>query len=93
MLDKKGGCVMNIDNDVCLKGFGNFVKEGRERLGLYQSDVAKMLNISQPYYSCIEKGIRNVDLVLAMKICDTLKLDLSNYISVYSAQNKTPTSL
>lgn len=84
---------MNIDNSTCLKGFGDFVKEGRERLGLYQSDVARMLNISQPYYSCIEKGTRNVDLVLALKICDTLKLDLSDYISVYSAQNKTPTSL
>lgn len=84
---------MNIDNNACLKDFGNFVKAGRESLGLYQSDVAKMLNISQPYYSCIEKGTRNVDLVLAMKICDTLKLDLSNYINLYSGQNKTPTSL
>lgn len=84
---------MYIDNDACLKGFGSFVKEGRERLGMYQSDVAKMLNISQPYYSCIEKGTRNVDLVLAMKICDTLKLDLSDYITVYSMQNKNPTSL
>lgn len=84
---------MKIDNDACLKDFGKFVKAGRESLGLYQSDVAKMLSISQPYYSCIEKGTRNVDLVLAMKICDTLRLNLSDYITVYSAQNKTPTSL
>lgn len=80
-------------NKEYLKDFGSFVKEGRERLGMYQSDVAKMLNISQPYYSCIEKGTRNVDLVLAIKICDILNLDLSDYISVYSEQNKTPTSL
>lgn len=74
---------MNIDNGTCLKGFGSFVKEGRERLGLYQSDVARALDISQPYYSCIEKGTRNVDLILAIKICETLRLNLSDYINKY----------
>lgn len=80
---------MYIDDSVCLKGFGSFIKEGRERLDLYQSDVAKALNISQPYYSQIEKGGRNVDLVMAMKICDFLHLDLSDYIKRYI---KNPTS-
>ena len=74
---------MNIDNSTCLKGFGNFVKEGRERLGLFQSDVAHKLSISQPYYSCIEKGKRNVDLILALKICEILKLNLNDYIEKY----------
>ena len=74
---------MNIDDSTYLKGFGSFVKEGRERLGLYQSDVAKMLDITQPYYSHIERGARNVDLILAMKICEILKLNLSDYINKY----------
>ena len=74
---------MNIDNVTCQKGFGDFVREGRERLGLFQSDVARALDISQPYYSHIEKGTRNVDLILAMKICEILKLNLSDYINKY----------
>ena len=70
----------NIENSECLICFGNFIKEGRERLNLFQSDVAERVGISQPYYSKIENGERNVDLVLAMKLCKELKLDLQKYI-------------
>lgn len=72
-----------IDNCECLIGFGNFIKEGRERQGLYQSDIALKLGITQAYYSAIERGKRNVDLVMAMKICQVLHLNLENYISIY----------
>ena len=68
--------------------FGNFIKEGRERKHLYQSQVAESVNISQQYYSQIENGIRNVDLVLAMKICESLHLSLNDFIKMY--QNETP---
>lgn len=73
----------NIDNSVCLRGFGEFIKEGREQKNLYQDQLAQQLEISQAYYSLIERGERNVDLVLAMKICQVLNLDLSQYISKY----------
>jgi transcriptional regulator with XRE-family HTH domain len=69
-----------IDNSECLIGFGNFVKEGREKLHLHQSDAATLIGISQPYFSQIERGGRNVDLVLAIKICNSLNLDLNDYI-------------
>ena len=72
-----------IDNSECLIGFGSFIKEGREKLDLYQSDIASLLGISQPYYSAIERGDRNVDLVLALKICSILNLDLNDYIRKY----------
>ena len=72
-----------IDNSECLIGFGKFIKEGRERQGLYQADVAEQLGISQPYYSTIENGARNVDLFLAIRICRELNLDLSDYINTY----------
>lgn len=73
----------NIENSVCLKGFGEFIKEGREKKSLYQEQIAQQLEISQTYYSLIERGERNVDLVLAMKICQALNLDLSQYIKTY----------
>lgn len=72
-----------IDNSECLIGFGKFIKEGRERKKLYQEHIASSLNISQAYYSLIEKGERNVDLFLAMRICQILELDLQDYIREY----------
>lgn len=68
--------------------FGNFIKEGRERKHLYQSQVAETVNISQQYYSQIENGNRNVDLVLAMKICESLQLSLNDFIQIF--QKETP---
>lgn len=72
-----------IDNSECLTGFGDFIRTKRELIGLFQSDVASELGISQVYYSQIERGIRNVDLVLALEICTILKLDLNDYIKSY----------
>lgn len=72
-----------IDNSECLIGFGEFIKDGREKRRLYQSDVAEKLGVTQVYYSHIERGKRNVDLVVAMRICQILELDLQDYISQY----------
>lgn len=72
-----------IDNNECLADFGKFIREKREKTNLYQTDMAKLLGISQVYYSHIERGLRNVDLVLALKICQILNLDLNEYISSY----------
>jgi DNA-binding XRE family transcriptional regulator len=84
MLFLKGGHHMKIiDNSECLIGFGEFIREGRERKHLYQSEVASQLGITQAYYSHIEQGKRNVDLVVAMRICQILDLDLKDYIHAY----------
>ncbi len=72
-----------IENSECLKEFGQFIRSKRETLGLYQSDVASRLGVSQVYYSQIECGKRNTDLVLALKICQILNLNLSDYIKEY----------
>lgn len=72
-----------IENSECLIGFGKFIKEGRENKQLYQHEVAELAGISQAYYCLIERGERNVDLVLAMKLCRVLRLNLSDYIRIY----------
>lgn len=74
-----------IENSECLIGFGKFIKEGRKKRDMYQSEVAELVGISQPYYSMIEKGTedRNVDLVLALKICRVLRLDISDFVKQY----------
>ena len=74
-----------IENSECLVGFGKFIKEGREKRDMFQSEVASLVGITQPYYSVIENGAkeRNVDLVLALKICQVLRLDINDFIKQY----------
>lgn len=74
-----------IENRECQIGFGNFIKEGRKRKGMLQAEVADLVGIPQPYYSIIERGAkdRNVDLVLAMRICQVLGLDISDFVKEY----------
>ena len=40
--------------------------ELREKYNMTQADVAKQLNVTQGYYSLIEKGERQADLNLSM---------------------------
>ena len=72
-----------IDNSVCLKDFGSWVKGARDRQGLSQAEVATMANISQSQYCRIESAAREVDLISAMRICQVLKLDLSDFIKTH----------
>lgn len=69
-----------IDDTLCKVAFGQFIRRGREFQHLYQSQVAEQLGVSQQYYSKIESGHRNVDFVQALKICQILHLDLSDFI-------------
>lgn len=68
--------------------FGEFIRAQRLRLGLYQSDVAKKLEITQAYYSCIEIASRNVDLSMALRICAVLELDLNDFLTKYKYKKK-----
>lgn len=63
--------------------FGKFITDGRLKKEMFQKDVAEKLEISQSYYSYIEVGKRQIDLALAMKICDVLDLDLRKFITQY----------
>lgn len=72
-----------LDDRQCQIDFGLFIKEGREKQHLYQSQVADVLEISQQYYSKIENGVRNVDLALALKICEVLKLNMTDFVRTY----------
>lgn len=63
------------------KRFGIFVTNGRIKRGLSQEEVAHLLDISQSYYSYIEKGKRNIDLSLALSICAVLKLDITEFVN------------
>ncbi len=60
--------------------FGKFVRQGRMEQKINQKDLANQLGMDQSYLCRLERGNRNVDLELAIKICSFLKLDLNEFI-------------
>ena len=72
-----------IENSECLNGFGKFIRQGREKRDMLKTEVAIEVGISQAYYSYLERGEREIDFGLALKICQVLHLDLSDFISAY----------
>ena len=74
----KSNCIKD-----CHAAFGEYIKNNRVRKGLSQSDVAGKLEVSQPYYSRIEAGKRDVDLAFAFKICDVIGVDMRDFINKY----------
>ena len=72
-----------LDNSVLLRDFGEWIRQGRERKGLSQGEVAAELELHQTYYGKIELAKREVDLVTAMAICNVLGLDLSDFIKTH----------
>ena len=72
-----------IDNRECLQQFGDFIRAARVKKKLSQCDVAQMVGITQAYYSLIERGEREVDLVLSLKICNALHLNMKKFVGLY----------
>lgn len=72
-----------IDNRECLREFGSYIKQARQWRNMTQTEVAEQLGIHQTYYSMIERGEREVDLVLALKICQELRLDMRDFITKF----------
>ena len=72
-----------IENSECLCDFGEMIRGRREALGLLQEDVAQQVGINRTYYGKIEAGLRNIPFVTAMKICQVLKIDISDFIKTH----------
>lgn len=66
-----------------LADFGRFIKDKRELLELSQAETAKRVGISQVYYCHIEQAKRRVDFPLAVRICNTLGLDINIFTKKY----------
>lgn len=73
----------NLDTTECHKKFGIFIKEARNRKNLTQQEVAEVAKISQVYLSHIERGARDVDLVLSLKLCDILNADIKDFVEKF----------
>ncbi len=61
-----------------LKDFGKKVKELRQQQGLSQEALAHLADLDRTYLPSIEKGERNVSIVVAWKLAKALKIKLSD---------------
>ena len=60
---------------------GPKIKAFRRQIGLQANKLANQLNISPSYLALIEGGKRKVDGDLLIKICDELKINISDLTS------------
>lgn len=69
-----------LDNEQTIKAFGIYVRRARKQKKLNQTQTAEMLEITQSYYSLIERGEREIGMPLALNICRVLDLDFNTFI-------------
>lgn len=63
--------------------FGNFIKEKRLAKGLTQTDMAKLLNITQVAYGRYELGTRDAGLSMILRIANLLDFDPGEFFDSY----------
>jgi DNA-binding XRE family transcriptional regulator len=68
-----------VAKETIAKEFGQFIREAREKEGLYQADLAEQLGLSRSYYTLIEAGEREIYFSLAINICRVLNLDIGDF--------------
>jgi transcriptional regulator with XRE-family HTH domain len=60
---------------------GKNLKRLRAARGLKQTDVARMLGVTQPHYSNVERGIRQLSLRLLVRLCEALEAEPASVLS------------
>ena len=60
------------------KQIGEKIKIFRKKLGLRANKLSELLSISPSYLNLIESGKRNIDADLLLKICQELRIELSD---------------
>ena len=57
---------------------GDKIRSFRKKLGLQAKKLAEQLSISPSYLNLIESGKRSIDAELLLKICQELRIELSD---------------
>lgn len=58
----------------------SYLQQARIDAGLSQGELAKKMGWDQTYVSKIERGVRRVDVIELIGICDVLGLDASVFV-------------
>lgn len=65
-----------LSNIFCKRSLGRFIAIRRFKQGLTQSELAKKINVRQPYIVAIEKGKKNIPIETLLKIGEALRFSL-----------------
>jgi len=76
------------DQELLLSLFRN----AREERGLSQSELARLLKKPQSFVSKYEGGARRLDLLELKTVCDTLGIDVVEFVRRFAAHVSAPTS-
>jgi len=63
-----------------VKQFGLKIRAIRQKIGLSQGDVAKILRVHPTYISSMERGVRNPSLLTMHKIAKALKINIKKLL-------------
>ena len=72
----------------CYKTIGKNLKRLRQEKGLYQIDIATILEIKQPYYSQLETGTKEISIEQLIKIADEFELPLDYFTDRHKYNSK-----
>ena len=59
---------------------GSKIKSFRQKLGLQAKRLSEQIGISPSYLNLIESGKRKIDGDLLLKICQELRVEISDYL-------------
>jgi ribosome-binding protein aMBF1 (putative translation factor) len=62
------------------KIFRDELEKARRQAGMSQEQLAKQLGWDQTYVSKIERGVRRVDIVELVTICDAIGIDPARFV-------------
>lgn len=71
-----------------MKKFSDIIKDGREKLGISQRELARRINIDNSYISRIEKGQEKPSINFILKISKELNLDSIQLILMNYSQEE-----
>jgi transcriptional regulator with XRE-family HTH domain len=69
-----------VGKEKVAKEFGAYIREVREKRGLYQYEIADQLGVARSYYTHIENGTRDIYFSSVVDICNILELDLNEFM-------------
>jgi transcriptional regulator with XRE-family HTH domain len=71
------------------KMFRDEIVKAREGAGLSQEQLAKRMGWDQTYVSKIERGVRRVDVVELIAICEAIGIDAAGFMKTLLQRIKT----
>jgi len=71
--------VVNNQQTITSK-FGNTIRSRREKMGLTQTELAKLANLNRSYLSEVERGVASISLERAARLAKALNCALHDLI-------------